>query len=150
MDIVPCLDCHQHVITVFTTVKHIYAVKVKIHNLNLAVILPNIIPKHIHIVAPVPVHQHQLLSIQILNGQTVFTGKTMVDGNRTTDRLPGNFKTRTVSQIQHCVIKNPRDHINMLSKVLQNLSGILRCIFIGNKLKFDFRAKLMNLRPKFH
>lgn len=131
MHIVPCLNCHQHIITVSGAVKHIHTVKVKIHDLDLIMILPDVIPKHIHIMTPVPVHQHQPLAIQILNSQPVFTGKTMMDGYRAADRLSGNFKSCTASQIQHRVIKNPCNYVNVLPQIFQNFPGILRRVFIG-------------------
>lgn len=147
---IPCLDCHQDIIAVFAPVKGFHTVKVKVHDLNLGMVLPDFIPEHIHIMAPVPLHQHQPFSVQILNSQMIFIGEAVVDGYRTANRLSGYLKTVAVSQIQHRIVKNACHHIYVLSQIFQYLPCIFRCIFKGDELKFNLRAEFVNLRSKFH
>ena len=73
MDVIPYLNRHQHIIAVFTAVKYIHTVKIKIHDLDLTVILPDIVPKSVHVMAPVTMHQHQIFPVQILYVQLLLS-----------------------------------------------------------------------------
>ena len=55
--ICPSRNRQQNIIAVFTAIKNIRIIKIKIHDLNLWVVLPEVIPKLIYIMAPVPVYQ---------------------------------------------------------------------------------------------
>ena len=65
MDSCPTGNSQQNVIGVLTAVEHVHAVKIKIHNVNLRMVLPEVIPELIDIVAPAAVHQHEIFAIKI-------------------------------------------------------------------------------------
>lgn len=85
--IFPSLNGHQNIIAVFAAIECLHAVKVKIDNMNLTVILPNLIPQLIHIMAPASVHKHQVLTIQILNRQPISFCQFVMNGYSTAQRL---------------------------------------------------------------
>ncbi len=55
-----------------------------------------------------------------------------------------------MTQIQHSLIKDSGNHINILTQVPQYLPGIFRSVFKGNQLKLHLWAKLMDLWPQLH
>ena len=65
MHIGPSWNRHQNIIAILATVKNIYIIKIKINNMNLGMVLPQIVPKLIHITAPPPVHEEKIFPIQI-------------------------------------------------------------------------------------
>ena len=79
--IFPSLNGHQNIIAVFAAIECLHAVKVKIDNMNLTVILPNLIPQLIHIMAPASVHKHQVFTIQILNHQPISFCQFVMNGD---------------------------------------------------------------------
>ena len=95
MNVVPDLNRQQNIIAVFTPIENLHVVEIEIHNVNLGVILPEIIPKLVHIAAPIPVHQHQIFPVQILNRQSVFLCQLVVDGHPAAQALTGNLKSGT-------------------------------------------------------
>lgn len=52
VNILPLLDSHQHAIIIFTLVKNTHIVEIKIHDLDLRMIFPKIIPQQVYIAAP--------------------------------------------------------------------------------------------------
>ena len=65
MDSCPTGDRQQNVIGVLAAVEHIHVVKVEIYDMDLRMVLPEVIPELIHIMAPAPVHQHEIFAIKI-------------------------------------------------------------------------------------
>ena len=53
----PSRNCQQNIIAVFTAIENVHIIKIKIHNMNLWVVPPKIIPELIYIMAPFPVYQ---------------------------------------------------------------------------------------------
>ena len=53
---------HQHIV-VLAAVEGLQIVKGEIHNLNLQVISPEVVPQLVGVFAPVALHQHQLLAV---------------------------------------------------------------------------------------
>lgn len=148
MHISPVLHCHQYTIIVLTLIERSHIIKIKIHNMYLGMIFPQIIPQKIHIMAPVPAHEHQIFSIQILHRQTVFLRQAVMDGNRAADRLPGNLQSFALTEIQHRLIKNSGDHINVLSQISKDLPRIFRCVVERDQLKLNVRTVSLQLRSQ--
>ena len=98
MDIPPVFDGHEHTVVVFALVEGPYIVEIKIRNMDLGMVFPQVVPEEVYIVAPVPAHEHQVFPIQILDGQLVLLGQMVMDGHGTADRLPGNFQPRALRQ----------------------------------------------------
>ena len=63
MDIPPVFNGHEDTVIVFALVEDGHIIEIEVLNLYLRVVFPQVIPEKIHIVAPVPVHQHQLFPI---------------------------------------------------------------------------------------
>ena len=84
MDIRPLPDGNHHIIGILTAVKYLHIIKVKVHNMDLAVVLPDVIPEPVNIMAPVPAYHHQILPIQIADLQDALFRQRMVYGHRTT------------------------------------------------------------------
>ena len=63
VDISPIFHCHEDTVIILALVKCRYIIKIEIHNLDLWVVLPNVIPEQIYVMAPIPAHEHQFLSI---------------------------------------------------------------------------------------
>ena len=61
----PAGNGQQHVVGAFAAVEHVHAVKIKIYYVNLRVMLPQVVPQLIHIVAPAAVHQHQVFAVKV-------------------------------------------------------------------------------------
>ena len=150
MDIGPAGDGQQHIVGVFAAIEHIHAVKIEVHNMDLGMVLPQIVPQLIHIVAPAPVHQHQIFSIQISNLQFIFCGQTVVDGYGAVERAANQFQPGTAPQVQHGVIENAAYDVDVLAQVGKNLSCVLRGILKGNDLEFDVRVQGLHLGPQTH
>lgn len=65
MDSCPTGNSQQNVIGVLTAIEHIHVVKVEIYDMDLRMVLPEVISELIHIMAPSPVHQHEIFAIKI-------------------------------------------------------------------------------------
>ena len=150
MDIRPAGNRQQHIVGVLAAVEHVHAVKIKIHNVNLRVVLPQIVPKLIDIVAPAAVHQQQILPIEVRNLQLVFVRQPVVDGDCTAEAPPRQLQPGTAPQVQHGLIKNTAYYINVLSEICKDLSRIFRGVLKGDDLKFDVRVQRLNSGPELH
>ena len=53
----------------------------------------------------------------------------------------------TLPVIQHALVKDTSDHINIFSEIFENLTGIFRCIFKRNHLKLYIWTILLKLWP---
>ena len=65
MDSCPAWNRQQHIVGVLAAVEHIHVVKVEIYDMDLRMVLPEVISELIHIMAPSPVHQHEIFAIKI-------------------------------------------------------------------------------------
>ena len=63
VDILPFGHRHQHTVIIFALVESVDIVKIKVYDLDLRVIFPQIVPQQVHIMAPFPSHQHQFFAI---------------------------------------------------------------------------------------
>ena len=100
--------------------------------------------------APSAVHHHQILPIKFFYIQVIFTRKPVMDEDSAAKRLPGYLKARALPQVQHRLVEDPGDHVDILSQIRQDLSCILRRIFKRDQLELDLRAKRMDLRPQLY
>lgn len=146
MYILPLLYCHQQIIIIFTFIKYICVIKVKIHYPDLRVILPQLIPQKIHMMAPVTPDKHQVFSVKILYAKLILLGKVMVYRNSTAYRLPRYFQSGTPAKSKHRFIENPRHHINILPQVCKYFPCIFRRVVVWNQLKFNIRTLILDLR----
>lgn len=55
----------ENVIRVLTAVKYIHIVKIKIDNIDLRMVLPEVVAELINIMTPSAVHKHQILAVKI-------------------------------------------------------------------------------------
>ena len=150
MDVLPFRNSHQNAVVVFTLVKYFRIIEIKIYDLYLRMILPQLIPQKIHIMTPVTFYQHQFFAIQILYRQPVLFRQPVMNGHRTADWLPGDFQSRALPQTEHGLIKNTGHHIDVLSQICKDLSGIFRGVVKRNQLKFDARTIILQLWPQIH
>lgn len=56
VNICPARNSQQHIISIFSAVKNIHIVKIKIYNMNLIMILPKFISQLVYIITPIPAH----------------------------------------------------------------------------------------------
>lgn len=117
MDIVPALHRHQNTAPVHAVVEDAGVVKVEVHDLNLGVIFPDVIPQEVHIMAPPAPDQHQLFAVEILYRQAVFLGQRVVGRYSTADGFPGKFQSGAAAEFQHGIVKDAGHHIDVLAKV---------------------------------
>ena len=61
-----------------------------------------------------------------------------------------NSPSKTLAQVQHGFVENPRHHVDVLPQVAQDLPGVFRCIFKGDKLELHVGAVLLHPRPQVH
>jgi hypothetical protein len=87
---------HKDLTAFSVPVKNSHVVKFKIHNMYLLMVLPKVIAQPVNIMAPSPPHHQQIFPIQILYQKLIFCGKTMMDGDRTAQWLPGKLQSRAV------------------------------------------------------
>lgn len=59
VNIPPVFYRHQHTIVVFALIKGVYIVKIEIHDMDLGMVFPDIVPQKVHIAAPFPAHEHR-------------------------------------------------------------------------------------------
>lgn len=91
VDIGPTGDRQQHVVGILTAVEHVHTVKLEIHNVNLRVVLPQIVPKLIDVVAPAAMHQQQVFPIEVGNWQFVLFRQPVVDRNGAAESPSNQF-----------------------------------------------------------
>ena len=148
MDIAPVLHRHQHAVVVFALVESIHAVKIKVHDLDLGMVFPQIVPQQVHIVAPVPAHQHQPLAVQVLYGQRFLLGQPVVDRHGAADGFPGDLQPGAPAQVEHGLVKDARHHIDALAEVGQDLTGVFGGVVKGDQLELDARVVLLHAGPQ--
>ena len=111
-------------------------------------VFPQIVPQQVHIVAPVPAHQHQPLAVQVPDGQGLFLGQTVVDRHRAADGLPGDLQPGAPAQVEHGLVKDARHHVDVLAQVGQDLTGVLGGVVEGHQLELDVRVVLLHFGPQ--
>lgn len=146
----PISDSQQNVIGVLTAVEHIHVVKVEIYDMDLRMVLPQIVPKLIDIVAPATVHQQQILPIEVRNLQLVFVRQPVVDGDCTAEAPPRQFQPGTAPQVQHGLIKNTAYNINVFAEIGKNFPCIFRRVLKGHDLEFNIGVQCLHSRPEIH
>lgn len=131
----PCFYRHQYIVAALTAIENAHIIKIKINDVNLAMIFPYIVTETVYMVAPAAMNQHQIFPIQVLNRQLIFFCRRVLHGNSTAKGFPRYLKPCALTQAEHCFIKNPRNHIDMLTKVFQNLPCVFRCVLKRNELE---------------
>ena len=87
MDILPVVDGHENIIGVLTLIEDVDAEKVKIHNVDLRVIPPQLVPHLVQIVVPTPADHQKVLPVEVIRRQALFGGQRVVDGYSAADWL---------------------------------------------------------------
>ena len=118
--------------------------------MNLRVVLPQIVPKLIDIVAPAAVHQQQILPIEVRNLQLVFVRQPVVDGDCTAEAPPRQLQPGTAPQVQHGLIKNTAYNINVFAEIGKNFPRIFRRVLKGHDLEFNIGVQCLHSRPEIH
>lgn len=63
VDVLPILDSHHNVFRVLALVEHVDAEKIKVNDLDLRMILPEVVPKLVQVVVPAPADQEKIFSV---------------------------------------------------------------------------------------
>ena len=87
VDVLPVVDGHENVIGVLALIEDVDAEKVKIHNVDLRMIPPKLVPHLIQIVVPTPANHQEVLPVKIIRRQALFAGQRVIDGYSTADWL---------------------------------------------------------------
>ena len=87
VDVLPVVDGHEDVIGVFALIEDVDAEKVKVHNVNLRVIPPQLVPHLIQLVVPAPANHQEVLPVEVIRRQALFGGQRVVDGYSAADWL---------------------------------------------------------------
>lgn len=53
----------QHIVCILAAIKHVHAIKIKIHNMYLRMMLPEVVPQLVNIMAPAAMHEQQIFAI---------------------------------------------------------------------------------------
>ena len=143
-------DRQQHVVGVLTAVEHVHTVKFKIHNVYLRVVLPQIVPELIDIVAPAAVHQQQVFPVKVRNLQHVLFCQSVVDGNGAAKSPSDQLQSRAAPQLQRGLVEDAAHHANVLAEAAENFPCVFQRVLKGDDLEFDVRAALVDLCPQRH
>ena len=122
----PAGNGEQHIVGALAAIKNIHAVNIKIHNLNLRVVLPEIVPQPIHIMTPATMHQQQVFTMKVGKLQSILYRQPMMNGHCTLKWRAYQFQSGTAAQCQHGFVKNAAHDVDTSAQIAQNLPGIFQ------------------------
>ena len=144
----PAVNGHEDVLGVLTLVEHVDVEHLKVNNMDLGVIPPQLVSHLVQIAVPAPANEQEVLPVQVLRCQPVLGRQGVIDGYRAADGLPGQLQGVTLPVLQKILVKEPRDNIDVLPQIAQDLHRVLRGVLIGHHLEFDIGTVRLNGRPE--
>ncbi len=78
--------------------------------------------------APAPAHEHEVLPVEVLEGEAVLPRQGVVDGDGAADGLPGELQPGALAEVEHGLIESPATTSMFwprLPKISWAFSGVL-------------------------
>lgn len=146
----PAGNGQQHVVAVFAAVEHLQVIQLEFLHVDFGVVLLDIVPQRVHMVAPAPAHQHERLAVEVGKLQPLLRRQPVPQRDRAAERLAGQLRARAAAQLQHGLVEDAAHHVDVPAQMGQDFPGVFRRVVKGENLKPDIRAALLYPGPHRH
>ena len=125
MDLPPVVNGHEDVLGVLALVEHVDVEHLKVHNADLGVIPPQLVPHLVQIPVPAPMDQKKVLPVQVFRCQPVLGRQGVVDGYRTANGFPAELQSGALPVFQKILVKEPGHNVcPRLRRISTEFSGV--------------------------